>query len=62
MGVGRGSDEEIHHSSSRLPARDSEVPSPVPAPTAIGYVTNFWVMPAERSQGVGAELLAAMRK
>jgi len=39
-----------------------KVPSPVPAPTVIRYVTNFWVMPAERSQGVGTELLAAMRE
>ncbi len=37
-----------------------KVPSPAPGPTEIGYVTNFWVTPPLRGQGIGKELLAAM--
>lgn len=38
-----------------------KVPSPAPGPTAIGYVTNFWVRPDRRGQGIGGALLDAVR-
>lgn len=38
-----------------------KVPSPDPGPTTLGYVTNFYVRPRPRNQGVGTELLRQMR-
>jgi ribosomal protein S18 acetylase RimI-like enzyme len=38
-----------------------KAPSPVPGPTAIGYVTNFYVVPDRRGQGIGGRLLQGMR-
>ncbi|MGW4031447.1 N-acetyltransferase family protein [Streptomyces sp. NPDC004838] len=34
-----------------------KVPSPFPGPDALGYVTNFYVPPERRNQGVGRALL-----
>ncbi|QNN52934.1 GNAT family N-acetyltransferase [Nocardioides mesophilus] len=38
------------------------VPSPVPGPAGVGYVTNLWVAPGLRGQRRGAELLEAARE
>ena len=37
-----------------------QAPSPQPGPTAIGYVTNFYVLPGRRGVGIGGRLLEAM--
>jgi ribosomal protein S18 acetylase RimI-like enzyme len=37
-----------------------KAPSPRPGATAIGYVTNFYVVPERRGQGIGDRLLEAM--
>ena len=36
-----------------------KAPSPQPGPTAIGYVTNFYVVPERRGAGIGGRLLDA---
>jgi len=41
--------------------RVDRVPSPRDGASAIGYVTNFWVIPSMRKQGIGGELLRQMR-
>jgi len=37
-----------------------KVPDPYPGPTVLGYVTNFYVTPAHRGQGLGRLLLDAL--
>jgi ribosomal protein S18 acetylase RimI-like enzyme len=37
-----------------------KAPSPQPRATAIGYVTNFYVAPDRRGEGIGERLLDAM--
>ncbi|WP_031153722.1 GNAT family N-acetyltransferase [Streptomyces erythrochromogenes] len=38
------------------------MPEPYEDNSAVGYVTNFFVMPAYRNKGVGSALLAALRE
>jgi GNAT superfamily N-acetyltransferase len=38
------------------------VPEPHEANTPVGYVTNFYVVPAWRNRGYGTALLAALRR
>ncbi|MEV8567228.1 GNAT family N-acetyltransferase [Streptomyces sp. NPDC051322] len=34
-----------------------KIPSPCPGPEALGYVTNFYVIPEQRNRGLGRALL-----
>lgn len=38
-----------------------KVPDPYPGPMVLGYVTNFYVAPAQRGHGLGSLLMAALR-
>ncbi|MFC4591904.1 GNAT family N-acetyltransferase [Sphaerisporangium corydalis] len=39
-----------------------KVPSPYPGPDMLGYVTNFYVTPERRDQGIGGALMTALNR
>jgi len=38
-----------------------KIPKPLPGPSSIGYLTNFYVVPTWRGRGIGGALLNALR-
>ena len=38
-----------------------KIPKPLPGPSSIGYLTNFYVVPALRGHGIGSALLDELR-
>jgi GNAT superfamily N-acetyltransferase len=49
-----GNDEIVGHVFIQLVEK---IPNPLPEPEAIGYLTNFYVVPAWRNRGLGRRLI-----